>query len=45
MNGRLSSSMNINNNCYSNQEYGYEIQSELINDHQENMIEEKPRVC
>lgn len=46
MNGRSStSSTNINNNCYQNHEYEYQIQSELIRDHQENHIEEKPHVC
>jgi hypothetical protein len=47
MNGRLSSSTssNLNNTCYNNQDYEYQIQSELIRDHQENLIEEKPRIC
>ncbi|CAF1140285.1 unnamed protein product [Adineta steineri] len=45
MNNRLSASSNINNNCYSNHEYEYQIQSEHLNDHQENIIEEKPRLC
>jgi hypothetical protein len=46
MNGRSSSSSsNINNNCYPNHEYEYQIQSELIQNHQENLIEEKPHVC
>jgi hypothetical protein len=46
MNSRLSSSSsNINTNCYSNHEYDYPIQSEIIRDHQENIIEEKPHVC
>ncbi|CAF1439172.1 unnamed protein product [Rotaria magnacalcarata] len=45
MNGRLSSSPNINNNSYTNNDYQYQIQSELLDDHQENIIEEKPRLC
>ncbi|CAF1172497.1 unnamed protein product [Rotaria sp. Silwood1] len=45
MNGRLSSTSNINNNSYSHNEYEYQIQSELINHQQENIIEEKPRLC
>ncbi|UJR34250.1 hypothetical protein I4U23_021654 [Adineta vaga] len=46
MNGRLTTSAtNITNHCYSNHEYDYQIQSELLNDHQENIIEEKPHVC
>ncbi|CAF1409758.1 unnamed protein product [Adineta ricciae] len=45
MNGRLSTSSSTANHCYSNQEYDYQIQSELLNEHQENIMEEKPRVC
>lgn len=47
MNGRLPStnSSNIPNQCYPNQDYDYHIQSDLIKDHQENLLEEKPRLC
>ena len=47
MNGRLPStnSSNMNNTCYPNHDYEYQMQSDLIKDHHENLLEEKPRLC